>query len=51
MMDREECCGTCQHHRSCNNAECSDWICENEMSEAYGLPTEYSDKCEEWEKR
>ena len=44
-----ECCGTCIYTRY--NRYSGDFECICEDSEAYGLPTAYDDKCEEWEKR
>ncbi|MEE8886225.1 MAG: hypothetical protein SOI56_06630 [Eubacteriales bacterium] len=45
--DPDECCGTCRFHRNDGH----DWICTNEVSCCYGCYTEYTDSCEEYDKR
>lgn len=48
----EKCCGNCRFHRTGKDAgKNSDFYCNNEDSEGYGLPTDYEDCCEEWEGR
>ncbi len=46
-------CGNCKYHRLCVSAFCSssDWACDNEDSDNYGLYTQYNDRCEEGEAR
>ena len=47
MIYKEVCmskCGTCQY--SCWNRDEQDYICTNEESDNYGLPTTYGDSCE-----
>ena len=46
-MCNEKCCGTCMYHAP----ECDRWLCYNERSEYCGYETEYSDSCEDYEKR
>ena len=49
-MTERRCCGSCGHHTP-PEERTGDWTCGNEESENYGLPTEYSDKCEDYERR
>ena len=50
MDDERKVCGNCIHHEAPSYADGeTEWLCDNEMSEAYGLQTEYGDRCEEWE--
>lgn len=45
----EKCCGTCKYHGFENLSD--GWVCVNDRSEYCADWTEYSDSCEEWEKR
>ncbi len=48
----KEVCGTCKHNRRQRDGHCNaEFCCNNEDSEYYGVPTEYSDTCEEWEEK
>lgn len=55
MFDETCCCGTCRHHEPSSITldwlDKRDWFCMCEEADAYGLATEYSDSCEEWEER
>ena len=42
-------CGTCQYSRWDRDEQ--DYICTNEDSDNYGLPTTYGDSCELQEER
>lgn len=45
-------CGTCKYHESPSYVDRErDWICGNEDGEYFGLETEYSDKCPDWEEK
>ena len=46
----ERVCGTCTHHEppSWHDGE-TEWLCGNEIADAFGLPTEYNDSCSDWE--
>ena len=44
------CCGKCKYHTP-PESQTDDWTCDNEESDNYGLPTEYSDSCEDYEER
>lgn len=43
-----ECCGTCTYHVP---MAASEFCCDNEDSDGYGLSTVYEDCCEEYEGR
>ena len=43
---KPECCGTCKYHKKED-----DWVCDNPDSDCYTDYTEYSDFCENFEKR
>lgn len=43
---KPECCGTCKYHKKED-----DWVCDNPDSDCYADYTEYSDFCENFEKR
>ena len=45
MNDKQQCCGTCRHHKPF----AGEFGCDNEESEGYGLATQYDDYCEEYE--
>lgn len=48
----KEVCGTCKHNRRQRDGHCNaEFCCNNEDSEYCGVPTEYSDTCEEWEEK
>ena len=50
--EKKECCGTCKHHkRPWIVGRLTEWICENEGAENYGLATEYGDFCIDYEER
>lgn len=49
MSCDRECCGTCQYPRYDRNYE--SWVCGNEVSDNYGLDTNYNDCCEDYEER
>lgn len=38
-------CGTCKYNSKCFDGFC----CGNEEGEFFGCPTEYEDRCENWE--
>ena len=51
-------CGECKHHKYITDRNYGfmgyskeEWICNNKRSNAYALPTDYTDTCEEWEGR
>lgn len=41
------CCGTCLY--SCFDKEVRDYVCTNENSENYGVPTCYRETCDSYE--
>lgn len=45
-MPEVKCCGKCIYHKHMAPDE---FVCDNEDSEGYGLPTAYDDYCEEFE--
>lgn len=40
-------CGTCRYHWYEKVQD--DWACGNPVSECYGIETDYTDECDEWE--
>lgn len=48
MLD-DKCCGTCKYHHHENIDD--GWVCVNDRSEYCVEWTEYSDSCEEWERK
>lgn len=40
-------CGTCKYNAKCFDGFC----CGNEEGEFFGCPTEYEDRCEDWEEK
>ena len=53
MDEDKECCGTCKYHKS-TGKYCegdTDYVCMNNDSEYCTDYTEYSDCCDEYEKR
>ena len=46
-MDEEKGCGTCRYHEYYKG----EWCCLCEYSFCYGIETEYSDSCEDWEEK
>lgn len=42
-------CGNCKHCRY--DWELSEYICQNEESDNYGLETDYEESCAAWEER
>lgn len=51
----EKCCGTCKYHKPSGLTptwwDKLDYFCINEDTNAYGLVTDYTFCCEEWEER
>lgn len=51
----EHICGECKWHRHCKKVAGfkyrDEWVCMNKNADAYTLPTDYTDTCEEWEGR
>lgn len=45
--NKDECCGECRWHRSAGG----NWVCANDCSENCGYPTEWTDKCDDFEER
>lgn len=44
-----ECCGNCEFNKRSYDGNCNaEFCCNNEESEMYGVPTMYSDWCEEY---
>lgn len=48
-MSNDKCCGTCKYH--CHEGIDDGWVCVNYGSEHVAEWTEYSDFCEEWERK
>lgn len=47
-----EVCGTCDFNKFRQDDYGNDeFYCGNPDSELYGIPTEYSDRCDEWEEK
>lgn len=44
----KQCCGTCVHHIP---MPLNEWVCDNPDSEDYGLETDYSHSCEDYESK
>ena len=40
-------CGTCKYNAKCFDGYC----CGNAEGEFFGCPTEYEDRCEDWEEK
>ena len=49
MDEEEKVCGTCKFNIF--DHECSEFVCDNPESDAYGVGTAYCDSCTEWENR
>ena len=49
MDEEEKVCGTCKFNIF--DHECSEFVCDNPESDAYGVGTSYCDFCSEWENR
>lgn len=49
-VEIEKVCGTCKYNKGERDGEkgYKDWYCNNEDSDCYGVPTAYSDACEDW---
>ena len=41
-------CGNCEYHKK---DEDGNWVCDNPVSDDYGLDTGYEDICEDYERR
>lgn len=47
-----EVCGECKFNKRSFDGHCNaEFCCSNEDSEYYGVPTDYSDSCEEFEEK
>lgn len=49
MDEDEKVCGRCKFNIF--DHECSEFVCDNPESDAYGVGTAYCDSCTEWENR
>ena len=49
MDEEEKVCGRCKFNTF--DHECSEFVCDNPESDAYGVGTAYCDSCTEWENR
>lgn len=49
MDEEEKVCGRCKFNTF--DHECSEFVCDNPESDAYGVGTSYCDSCTEWENR